>query len=61
MLAIIVLSIRAWGVSFAIMAAGFVTFGFAGPYLPGILEHFDIDMAGFYKLNGIRLTGFWGA
>ena len=31
---------RAWGWSLVILAFCFVSFGFAGPYLPGVLQHF---------------------
>lgn len=60
MLAIVLLSIRAWGVSLAIMAAVFVTFGFAGPQLPGILEHFGMDMSGFMQISWYSFDGVFG-
>lgn len=60
MVAIILLSIRAWGVSLAIMAAVFVAFGFAGPLLPGILEHFGMDLGGFLQIGWYSFDGVFG-
>lgn len=60
MLAVVILSIRAWGVSLAIMAMTFVLFGFVGPYLPGILEHFGMDMASFLQIGWYSFDGVFG-
>ncbi|UYV39218.1 TRAP transporter fused permease subunit [Rhodobacteraceae bacterium D3-12] len=60
MLAIVVLSIRAWGPSLAIMAAVFIAFGFAGPYLPGILEHFGMELSGFLQIGWYSFDGVFG-
>lgn len=60
MLAIILLSMRSWGMSLAIMAAAFITFGFAGPNLPGILEHFGMDIGGFLQIGWYSFDGVFG-
>ena len=60
MLAIIILSMRAWGVSLAIMAALFIAFGFYGPNLPGILEHFGMDIGGFLQIGWYSFDGVFG-
>ncbi|MBR9864808.1 MAG: TRAP transporter fused permease subunit [Rhodobacteraceae bacterium] len=60
MLAIVVLSVRCWGVSLSIMAVAFVLFGFAGPHLPGILEHFGMDMGSFMQISWYSFDGVFG-
>lgn len=60
MLAIIVLSMRAWGNALAIMAVLFILFGFAGPYLPGILEHFGMDWSSFLQIGWYSFDGVFG-
>lgn len=60
MLSIIVLSMRAWGYALAIMAVLFIMFGFAGPYLPGILEHFGMDWASFLQIGWYSFDGVFG-
>ena len=60
MLAIVVLSMRAWGISLAIMAFLFVAFGFAGPHLPGLLQHFGMNMSGFMQIGWYSFDGVFG-
>ncbi len=60
MLAVVLLSIRAWGVSLAVMAGAFVAFGFLGPRLPGMLEHFGMDMGGFMQIAWYSFDGVFG-
>ncbi|SVC45416.1 uncharacterized protein METZ01_LOCUS298270, partial [marine metagenome] len=40
---------RAWGWSLVILAVCFVSFGFAGPHLPGMLQHFGMDLSNFMQ------------
>jgi len=60
MMAILLLSMRAWGLSLALMAALFIGFGFVGPYLPGILEHFGMDLSGFLQISWYSFDGVFG-
>ena len=60
MITIVLLTIRAWGWSLAIMAMFFVGFGFAGPWLPGILEHFGVDIRDFMQIVWYSFDGVFG-
>jgi TRAP-type uncharacterized transport system fused permease subunit len=59
-MSIIFLTYRAWGWSLIIMALVFFAFGFSGPYLPGLLEHFGVNIRDFmqivwYSFDGVFL------
>ena len=60
MTALVLLTIRAWGWSLAIMALVFIAFGFAGPWLPGILEHFGVNMRDFMQIVWYSFDGVFG-
>ena len=60
MLSLVALSVRSWGWSLVVMAIGFVAFGFAGPYLPGILEHFGMELADFMQIAWYSFDGVFG-
>ena len=51
---------RAWGWSLVILAVCFVSFGFAGPHLPGILQHFGMDMSNFMQIAWYSFDGVFG-
>ncbi len=58
--AILLLNARAWGFSLVIMALCFVAFGFAGPYLPGIFEHFGTSIGDFMQIVWYSFDGVFG-
>ena len=51
---------RAWGWSLVILAFCFVSFGFAGPYLPGVLQHFGMDLSNFMQIAWYSFDGVFG-
>lgn len=51
---------RAWGWSLVIMALVFIVFGFAGPSLPGILEHYGVDAENFMQIVWYSFDGVFG-
>lgn len=60
LVSLIALSVRCWGWSLVIMALGFIAFGFAGPYLPGLLEHFGMELADFMQIAWYSFDGVFG-
>lgn len=60
MIAMVLLTIRAWGWSLVIMAGVFVLFAFAGPHLPGLLEHFGVDIRDFMQIVWYSFDGVFG-
>lgn len=60
MAALIFLTARSWGPSLTIMALAFVAFGFAGPNLPGVLEHFGMDIGSFMQIAWYSFDGVFG-
>lgn len=59
-LAVIALTFRAWGWSLIIMAMAFVAFAFSGPYLPGLLEHFGVNIRDFMQIVWYSFDGVFG-
>ena len=51
---------RAWGWSLVIMAIIFIVFGFLGPSLPGIFEHFGMDSDNFMQISWYSFDGVFG-
>ncbi len=51
---------RAWGWSLVIMALVFICFGFFGPSLPGILEHYGVDAENFMQIVWYSFDGVFG-
>ncbi len=51
---------RAWGWSLVILAFCFVSFGFAGPHLPGMLQHFGMDLSNFMQIAWYSFDGVFG-
>ncbi len=60
LLAIVALAYRAWGWSLVIMALVFVLFAFAGPRLPGMLEHFGVSISDFMQIVWYSFDGIFG-
>lgn len=60
LLAITALTFRAWGWSLVIMAAVFVLFAFTGPSLPGLLEHFGVNIRDFMQIVWYSFDGVFG-
>lgn len=60
LLVLLEMSRRAWGWSLVIMAVAFVAFGFAGPWLPGLLEHFGMNMRNFMQIVWYSFDGVFG-
>ncbi|SDI32439.1 TRAP transporter permease [Lutimaribacter saemankumensis] len=60
MVALILLTARAWGLSLVIMALVFIAFGFAGPSLPGLLEHFGMEIGDFMQIAWYSFDGVFG-
>lgn len=58
--ALIALALRSWGWSLVIMAFGFIAFAFAGPYLPGLLQHFGIEISDFMQISWYSFDGVFG-
>lgn len=58
--ALVTLSVRSWGWSLVIMALAFIAFGFAGPYLPGLLEHFGMELGDFMQITWYSFDGVFG-
>lgn len=59
-LCIVEMTRRAWGWSLVILAAAFTAFGFAGPWLPGMLEHFGMDAGNFMQVVWYSFDGVFG-
>ena len=59
-LAIALLMVRAWGWSLLILAGVFVIFAFTGPSLPGILEHFGVNLEDFMQIAWYSFDGVFG-
>ena len=57
---IIFLTFRAWGWSLIIMALVFIAFAFSGPYLPGLLEHFGVNISDFMQIVWYSFDGVFG-
>ncbi len=51
---------RAWGWSLVILAFCFVSFGFAGPNLPGVFQHFGMDLSNFMQIAWYSFDGVFG-
>ena len=60
LIAIALLTYRAWGWSLVIMAAMFVLFAFAGRSLPGIFEHFGVNLRDFMQIVWYSFDGVFG-
>ena len=58
--ALLLLTYRAWGASLVIMALAFVAFGFAGPNLPGLLQHFGMELGDFMQIAWYSFDGVFG-
>ncbi|WP_163266575.1 TRAP transporter permease [Chelativorans alearense] len=59
-ISLVLLTVRAWGWSLVIMAAAFVLFAFAGPWLPGLLEHFGVGISDFMQIVWYSFDGVFG-
>jgi TRAP transporter 4TM/12TM fusion protein len=59
-IAMTLLTVRAWGWSLVIMAMVFVAFAFTGPALPGLLEHFGVNMRDFMQITWYSFDGVFG-
>jgi len=57
---IVLLTLRAWGWSLIIMALIFIFFAFSGPWLPGLLEHFGVNMRDFMQIVWYSFDGVFG-
>jgi TRAP transporter 4TM/12TM fusion protein len=51
---------RAWGWSLVILAIVFFAFGFSGPWLPGVLTHFGVDLPNFMQIVWYSFDGVFG-
>lgn len=51
---------RAWGMSLIVLAVIFVAFGFLGPFLPGFLQNFGMDLGNFLKVSWYSFDGVFG-
>lgn len=60
MVVLLLLTARAWGWSLGIMALAFVAFGFAGPWLPGVLEHWGMYLGDFMQIAWYSFDGVFG-
>ncbi|MCC6006138.1 MAG: TRAP transporter fused permease subunit [Rhodobacteraceae bacterium] len=60
MIALALLTVRAWGWSLVVLAGLFVAFGFAGRDLPGILRHFGMSLEGFMQITWYSFDGVFG-
>ncbi len=60
MVAMIFLTLRAWGWSLVIMALVFILFAFSGPWLPGLLEHFGVNIRDFMQIVWYSFDGVFG-
>lgn len=60
MIALAVLTVRAWGWSLVVLAGLFVAFGFAGRELPGLLRHFGMGVEGFMQVAWYSFDGVFG-
>jgi TRAP transporter 4TM/12TM fusion protein len=60
MIALLLLCMRAWGYSLGVMVGAFIVFGFSGPYLPGILEHFGMGYEEFLQIAWYSFDGAFG-
>ncbi len=59
-LALILLNVRAWGWSLVIMTLVFFVFAFTGPSLPGLLEHFGVNIRDFMQIVWYSFDGVFG-
>lgn len=57
---ILLLTVRSWGWSLVIMALCFIAFGFAGRSLPGILQHFGVNIEDFMQIVWYSFDGVFG-
>ncbi len=57
---LLLLTLRAWGWSLVIMALVFIGFAFAGPWLPGLLEHFGVNIRDFMQIVWYSFDGVFG-
>ena len=60
LLAILEMTRRAWGWSLVILAVVFIAFGFAGPFLPGILAHYGVEIDAFMQIVWYSFDGVFG-
>ncbi|SEO38911.1 TRAP transporter, 4TM/12TM fusion protein [Salinihabitans flavidus] len=60
MAVLLLLTVRAWGWSLVIMALTFVGFGFVGPWLPGLLEHWGMYLGDFMQIAWYSFDGVFG-
>ncbi len=58
--ALILLNVRAWGWSLIIMTMAFFVFAFTGPSLPGLLEHFGVNIRDFMQIVWYSFDGVFG-
>ena len=59
-ISLILLTFRSWGWSLVIMALVFIAFGFSGPWLPGLLEHFGVNIRDFMQIVWYSFDGVFG-
>ncbi|MFL2799536.1 MAG: TRAP transporter permease [Paracoccaceae bacterium] len=59
-ISLIILTFRSWGWSLVIMAIVFIIFGFSGPWLPGLLEHFGVNIRDFMQIVWYSFDGVFG-
>ncbi len=57
---LIALTVRAWGWSLVVMALVFIVFAFSGPWLPGLLEHFGVNIRDFLQIVWYSFDGVFG-
>jgi TRAP transporter 4TM/12TM fusion protein len=60
MAVVLLLTARSWGWALVIMALVFVGFGFAGPFLPGLLEHWGMQVGDFMQIAWYSFDGVFG-
>jgi len=58
--ALILLNIRVWGLSLVVMTLCFFLFAFLGPWLPGPLEHFGVNISDFMQIVWYSFDGVFG-
>ncbi len=51
---------RAWGPSLVVLVVLFMAFGFAGQSLPGVLQHFGMDVGNFMQIAWYSFDGVFG-
>lgn len=57
---LLALTWRVWGLPLVILALAFVLFGFAGPWLPGVLRHFGMEIGDFLQVSWYSFDGVFG-